>query len=438
MKANGEQGGDAEAGEVAVRAAECPVRRYPSAEPRSLGLDPALTEIASSGGTARLQYPYGDPCWVVTSYDDARAVYSKKSFSRSGMAQDSAPRLTAGVLLQGGIGSLDDDTHLKLRRAISRELNVDRVESLRAGAETIMADLLARIEVAGGGDYVAEVSKPFSLGVLGELLEIPVADQSDLAGWVGALLSDASVSDEAARNVEAAVKGLGRYVVKLVESRQAEPGDDLVSGLLVNGSELDKWEVVTLVFSVIVGGFESTALMLSKMVFQLIRRPDLWATLHDEPSQVPKAVDELLRLISLAGGEGIPWMVTENVRLGGVEMSAGDYVMPAVGAANRDPLVFEDPDEIVLGRTAKPHLGFGHGLHYCLGSQVARMELEVGLGMLVEKYSNVQLACGLEDVRWDGESAVWQLEELPIEIVVPAGTAGAFVSASSTDGMASR
>ncbi|MFE6864104.1 cytochrome P450 [Nocardia sp. NPDC057668] len=380
-----------------------------------------MDEVRAGSGIARVRYPYGDTAWLVTGYEDVRAVYSKKAFTRTGMSQESAPRLTAGLLLQGGIGSLDDSVHIKLRRVIGRELTGARMAGLRTATESIMARRLAELASERRGDYVSVVAKPFSLNVLGELVGIAEADQPLTGERVSALLSDASTSEEGASGAETALTELGAFVMELIRDRRANPTSDLVSDLVRHGDDLEKWELVTVVFALIVGGYESSAHMLSKIVLRLLLSPDLRAELRAYPERIPAAVDELLRTITLAGGEGLPWRVREPVQLGGVDLTPGEFVVPAIGAANLDPAVFSDPDRIDTGRNAKAHMAFGHGTRYCLGSQIARMELEVAVGMLLRDYPDARLAVDPAQVRWHSGSAVWQLAELPVDLGVAAG-----------------
>lgn len=387
----------------------CPIHRYPTDGARSLGLDPVLDDALEQDQPVRLEYPHGGQCWLVTRYDDVRTVYSSKIFSRSG----NAPRITASPLFAGGLATMDDAVHLKVRRIVTAELN-RRMGSIRSSAESIMTERLSPLREGVGIDYVADVAKPYSIRVLGELLRIPTEDDANLIGWVCALLADDFVPNAEA-NAESAVKDMGRYVMELVTARGENLGDDVVSDFIRHDG-LSYLDVVTIVFGLIIAGFESTAHMLSKMVFQLLIRPDLWSALQENPDRIPGAVEELLRTISLGGGEAIPWLVREPISLGGMDMAAGDYVMPSTGAANRDGLVFEDPDQIVFGRSQKQHLTFGYGTSYCLGSQVAKVELEVGLSTIFREYPTLQLAVSPEGIRWPSGSAVWQLAELPVSL----------------------
>ncbi|WP_282779267.1 cytochrome P450 [Nocardia sp. CC201C] len=333
------------------------------------------------------------------------------------MGQESAPRLTNSLLLAGALGGQNEQDHLRLRRAFLRGYTPQRAAALTVRAETIMAELLAAAGANGRADYVSEVARPFSVLVLCELLGIPASDRFKIASWVDTLLAD-TTGDSADPSVYGdAIKELGYYVVQLVKDRRRTPGPDLVSALAHDTGELNTREIATVVFAVVMGGFETTTHMLGKMVLRLLTERRLWNSLRDNPALVPDAVEELLRMISVAGGEGIPWMAREHVTLSGVELAPGDYVVPAVGAANRDPAIFADPEETRFDRTGKPHLTLGYGAHFCLGSQIARMELATGLRALISTYPATELAVAPADVAWRTGSSVWQLEELPLRFL---------------------
>ncbi|WP_158660764.1 cytochrome P450 [Nocardia seriolae] len=374
-----------------------------------------LTAVQEAGGVAKLRLPHGNPCWVVTGWSDTRTVYSSKAFTRVGMADEAAPRLTAGLLLAGAIGGQDDAVHLKLRRAIQRELTPERLALLRTRADAIMIELLDAMIVSGGGDYVSMVAKPFAVRVLCELLGVPDADREQLVAWVSALLTGAAEGTDP-EAIGIAAKDAGKYIVAMIRERRRTPGSDLVSAFATRADELDTRELATIVFALVMGGFETTAHMLSKLVLRLLQRPDLWHTLCERPELLPSATEELLRITAIAGGEAIPWQVREEVTLAGVTMVPGEYVLPAVGAANFDPTAFPNAEEILLDRNGKTHLTFGHATHFCIGSQIARMELEVGLGALLRTCPRTNLAIAPEEVTWRSMSAVWELAELPLKL----------------------
>lgn len=389
----------------------CPAHNYPSTAPRSLTLDPIMQNVAAGpNGVAQLQLPHGGPCWLVTRYDDVRTVYLSKKFTRTGMTGDATPRLTASEILSGAIGSMDEHDHVKLRRAILRQLGASQLASLEGQAEHTMVTLLNDMADRGQCDYVSNIAEPFALRVLCDLLGLPYSDASRMASWVQTLLSDSS-ADQPAQT--AMLTEIGQYVFTLIADRARTPGSDFVSALIETG-DLTKKECAIVVVGMIFGGFESSATMLSKMVLKLLTSPDLWSALREDLDQVPRAIEELLRTISIAGGEAVPWRVQESVTLAGVDMVPGDYVMPATGPANLDPRVFDDPEQIRLSEKTAPHLAFGHGLHMCLGYQIARMEMNVGIRTLVQHHPDCHLQIPADQVRWRYDSTIWQLAALPV------------------------
>ncbi|MFJ9370592.1 cytochrome P450 [Nocardia sp. NPDC101769] len=435
----------------------------------------------------RLDYPHGGQCWLVTGYDDVRTVYSSKNFGRSA----DAPRITACPLFAGGLATMDDSVHLKLRRTVTAELN-KRMGSIRSSAESIMADRMSALRDGGTIDYVAEVAKPYSIRVLGELLNISADDDEKLIEWVCALLADDSIPDAAAR-AESAGKRLGRRVMELVTTRSENLGDDVVSDFIRHDA-LSYIDVVMIVFGLIIAGFESTAHMLSKMVFQLLLRPDLWAALQEDPSRIPGAVEELLRTTSLGGGEAIPWLtaarvsdtpgvhaaeaaalgmallfaghettvnaisngmltlldtpdrwrrlVTEpalvpsaieellrvpcqsspelpryartDMEVDGATVCQGDLVLMDVSAANLDPEAFPEPERFDLARRSSAHLTFGHGLRYCIGAPLARIELQEVFSQLISRFPDMRLAVPAAELRRQENMLAAELVELPV------------------------
>ncbi|MET9490052.1 cytochrome P450 [Nocardia sp. NPDC006630] len=391
---------------------ECPIYTYPSKTPRSLALDPIMTEVAQGAGVARLQLPYGEPCWLVTRYDDVRTVYVSKKFSRAAMAEESAPRLTSSQILQGAIGSMEERVHVKLRRAVLGALDAPRLAKLETGAVATMATQLDALALLGCGDYSSQVAEPFAMCVLCDLLGLPDSDTKQIMTWVQTVLVQDSRPDG---DFTAAMTEIGLYAYSVIVEREKSPGTDFISALIEAGG-LSKKECAIIVIGLLFGGFESSATMLTKMVLRMLTTPEPWNELRHRPELVPNAIEEMLRTISVAGGESIPWRVMEPLTLAEIELQPGDYVMPATGPANFDPRIFQNPEDVVLDRNPNPHLTFGRGLNMCLGYQIARMEMNVGIRMLLEKYPDARVAVSAEKLHWDYSSSIWRLSELPLEL----------------------
>ncbi|WP_181698516.1 cytochrome P450 [Nocardia sp. GTS18] len=389
------------------------ITQFPSAACRSLGLDPVLREMLAQGERARkVQLPHGPESWIITGYDDNRAIYSRPEFTRQGIDTEEAPRLTAGLMLAGAIGCQKDKTHAALRQAATRVLDrtmISQVEDIALRTANELVDSMR--ERGDGCDFVRDFARPYSIRVLCQILGIPGTDEEFVIEMVGAILAGGH-SGDAGTATEASTR-LGVYIIELVNERQRNTGSDFISRV-VSHTALSTYEVVVLTYAMVMGGFETTANMLAKSLARLLVEEELVERVRHEPARIPDIIDELLRLTSVAGGEGIPWLVREPVEIAGMHLQPGDYVVPAPGAANRDPAVFDNPEELRLGRDERQHQTLGYAAHYCLGNKVARVELDTAFRVLLERFSGLRLAVDIDDLDWDEESAIWHLRALPI------------------------
>jgi cytochrome P450 len=197
-----------------------------------------------------------------------------------------------------------------------------------------------------------------------------------------------------------------------VALRQSQPGEDLVSSLLRPPHGLTGREVATLAGVILAGGYEITANRLGSFVYALVTHAGLYQRLHEEPAIVPQAVEELLRYTTL-GARVRAEVAVEDVEIGGTLVAAGEAVLPARCSANRDEAAFHAPDHLDLDRTPVDHVAFGRGLHYCTGAALSRLELQIGVGALAQRFPSLRLAVPAEQIRW-GSAALWAPEALPV------------------------
>jgi nocardicin N-oxygenase len=323
---------------------------------------------------------------------------------------------TAPYPLQGGsIVEMDPPEHTRVRRIASKAFTAKRVESLRPRAQEVVDALLDDVAKAEGAvDLVEGLCLPLPITVICEVLGVAYEDRSKFGAWARVFMSSsAHTADEI---VEAHGHLMG-YLGELVAARRARPTDDLLGALVLardEGDALSEDELVNLGFSLLVGGFETTAAQLGKFIFFLVQHPEDLTRLRERPELVPTAVEELLRLINLAAGTSLSWVATEDVELGGITIRAGDAVMASAAAANRDESVFDDPEHFDITRDPNPHIAFGHGAHFCIGAHLARMELQVAIGTLARRFPDIRLVVPLDEVPWRTGSAVWGLEKLPV------------------------
>ncbi|WP_335618043.1 cytochrome P450 [Lentzea guizhouensis] len=233
---------------------------------------------------------------------------------------------------------------------------------------------------------------PFPVTIICELLGVPFEDRAEFRGW-----SDQVMGTVGNDTPQAALEGMTKlhaYFTALVAKRRAHPTDDLYSALVAardNDDRLSEDELVRFGITLLVAGHETTANMLGNSVITLLERPDAWQRLLDDPAAVPGAVEELLRFVPLGSGAGFPRIATEDVQVGNAQVKEGDALLVVVSSANRDESVYPNSGELDVDREVGQHMQFGHGIHFCLGSQLARMELHVALAAVLRRMPGLRL-----------------------------------------------
>ncbi|WLW57194.1 cytochrome P450 [Streptomyces sp. YU58] len=352
--------------------------------------------------------------WLVTRHEDARAVLSDPRFSsrntRPGFPglQPTPPPPTPGQLF-----SMDPPDHTRLRRMLIPEFTFRRVEQLRPAIRTITGELIdSLVKQEQPADLVEHFTLPLPLLVICELLGVPYADR-DFIHRQAAAFATVTAGPEVMRAGWAALFG---HLQELLAAKSREPGDDLMSKLAterVATGEATPAEAAGMLVQLLIAGHETTASMLSLGAIALLRHPDQLAALRADENLVPGAVEELLRYLTVVH-IGMRRIATEDVEIGGVTVRAGEGVVVALQAANRDPAVFADPDTLDLTRDAGQHLAFGHGLHHCLGQSLARAELQIALPMLFRRLPGLRLTgTAPEEYAFEGR-AIHGVRELPV------------------------
>jgi len=365
------------------------------APPAEYATLPPLAPVRLAGGRDAL---------LVTRYDDVRTVLADPRFSRA--AYRSAP-LFAREPGSLALVTSDAPQHTRRRRAVTHAFTARAAKQSRADLEHLAAELLDAMRAGDGPvDLVTAFTLPFPMLVMCRLLGLPADDRHRLRPWVDAMMSTSAYPPEHVAQVH---RHMHDYFTRVVEARRAKPAGDLLSGLLA--SDLSTEEVVVLGSGLLMAGYETTCNQLTICAYLLLRDPELVTELRRDPSAV---VEEILRWTSFNSTGGIPHVATEDVPLAGGVMKAGEVVVPLTDAANRDPAVFGDPDQLVTDRDARPHLAFGHGRHHCLGAHLARTELEVGLTALFDHFPGLALAVPEEQLDWRQGMFIRGLWRLPV------------------------
>ncbi|MBW0105622.1 cytochrome P450 [Pseudonocardia sp. KRD291] len=377
----------------------------------------AISRLRDARPVSPMTFPDGHEGWIVTGHDAARRLMADARFSsRQDIGVLHMPYETPGMpamtepspQVPGLFIAMDPPDHTRLRRKLTGAFTVRRMRRLEEHIVEIAEralDEMARLRPPV--DLVREFALPVPSLVICEMLGVPYADREGFQADSARFL----VKDQSLEEKVAAYTGLTGYLAELVTGKRAAPGDDILSDLAVQ-EDLGIEELTGIAFLLLLAGHETTANMLALGTFALLENPGQRAELRADPALMPGAVEELLRYLSIA--DIFFRYATEDVELGGETIPAGSTVVVSLLAADRDPQRFDDPDTLDIHRTARGHLAFGHGVHQCLGQQLARIEMRAGFDALLRRFPTLQLAVPACEVRLKTDMTIYGVHELPV------------------------
>lgn len=398
---------------------EVPLSELPTTRPPGCPFDPPaeLAQLREEQPLRRMTYPDGHVGWLATGYTTVRAIFADPRFSsRYELMHYPLPGGPEGVLPPAPVGDLtgmDAPEHTRYRKLLAGKFTVRRMRELTDRVTEITTEHLDAMERQGPSvDLVEVFAQPVPALMICELLGVPTADR-ELFQRQALTLSDHSATGE---ERYAAMTELQEYLHALVLTKRAEPTDDLLSDLTT--SDLTDEELAGVGSFLLAAGLDTTANMIAHGTFALLSNPDQLAALRDDPGMADQAVEELMRYLTIAH-TGIK-SALEDIELDGQLIKAGESVTFSIEAANRDPRRFPDPDTLDLHRKATGHLGFGHGIHQCLGQQLARVEMRVALPALLTRFPTLRLAVPPEEVPLRTHSNLYGVHRLPVTWDQPA------------------
>jgi len=362
---------------------------------------------------AQVIMPGGTPAWLITGYAEARAALTDPRLLK--LPKDWRPdpdSLLASLDLH--MLNLDPPDHERLRKLVNKAFTARRVEQLRPRIEAITAGLLDDMSTQREVDLLASFAFPLPITVICELLGVPVADRDQFRAWSATIVAD-TVSPEVFQAHATAMTG---YFRTLMATRRREPADDLLSALISAHDEADRLsenELLSMAFLLLIAGHETTVNLIASGVLVLLLNPGELARLRADRSLLGSAVEELLRYVNPVNNATFRF-TGEPVELGGMSIGPGEVVLVALSGANRDPSRYADPERLDLGRDSGGHLAFGHGIHYCLGAPLARLEAEIAFAGLLERFGSITLAVPPSELRWRPSSLIHGLESLPVRL----------------------
>ncbi|MFC9860333.1 MULTISPECIES: cytochrome P450 family protein [unclassified Streptomyces] len=342
---------------------------------------PYYAKLRVEGPVHAIRTDQLERAWLIVGYDEGRAALADPRFNKdwrpTGRWPDGDSAISTNML------ELDAPRHTRLRRLVAREFTSRRIEALRPRVEEITAELLDAMPATGSADLVDALAFPLPMTVICELLGVPDLDRDAFR-----LLSNGVVSPTPEQKEGDAVGAMGDYLVELIEDKRCSPGDDLMSALIrardEGGDGLSPDELVGMAFLLLVAGHETTVNLISNGVRALLDHPAQLALLRADPGLIDGAIEETLRYDGPVETATLRF-TREPVTIGSTVIPADEVVVVALGSGGRDPGRFPDPETFDIRRDTQGHLAFGHGVHFCLGAPLARMEARIAIRALLER-----------------------------------------------------
>ncbi|REK86041.1 cytochrome P450 [Streptomyces inhibens] len=358
----------------------------------------AYAALREAGPVHRITGADGQPAWLVTRYDDVRRALAdpRLSLDKRHATPGGYRGFSLPPALDANLLNMDPPDHTRVRRLVVKAFTPGRVNALREPVRRVADELLDAMAERGRADLIADYAGPLPITVICDLLGIPQDDRRDFLAW-----SDALITPDPSRpgQMKEAIGSMLEFYTGLIAAKRAQPGDDLLSDLIAvrddaggdeGGDRLSEDELTSLAFLILLAGYENTVHLIGNAVLTLLDHPDQLHQLQRNPAELPAAVEEFLRYDGPAP-LAIRRFPKEDLEIGGVRIPAGESVLLSIASANRDPGRFPEPDTMDPGRDLSGHLAMGHGIHYCLGAPLARMETVTALDALLARFPELRL-----------------------------------------------
>ncbi|UPZ29510.1 cytochrome P450 [Streptomyces sp. LRE541] len=394
---------------------------------------PAYAWLREHAPVHRTKLPSGVEAWLVTRYADAKQALADGRLSKNPAHHDEPAHAKGKTGIPGErkaelmthLLNIDPPDHTRLRRLVSKAFTPRRVAEFGSRVQELTDQLIDGFAEKGEADLIHDFAFPLPIYAICDLLGVPREDQDDFRDWAGMMIRHGGGPRG---GVARSVKKMRGYLAELIHRKRQEltdepaPGEDLISGLIRasdHGEHLSENEAAAMAFILLFAGFETTVNLIGNGTYALLTHPEQRQRLQESLAAghtdlLATGVEELLRYdgpVELA-----TWrFATEPLSVGGQDIAAGDPVLVVLAAADRDPDRFEDPDTLDLSRRDNQHLGYGHGIHYCLGAPLARLEGQTALAALLTRLPDLQLAGDSADLRWRGGLIMRGLRMLPVE-----------------------
>ncbi|MFB6440026.1 cytochrome P450 [Streptomyces sp. NPDC056411] len=375
---------------------------------------PYYAMLRSQGPVHPVRLPGGEEAWLVVGHEAARSALTDPRLSKNWRAVGQQGEVRDESALFTSMLDSDPPQHTRLRKLVAREFTARRVEALRPRVQQITDELLDAMLAApdGRADLVEALAFPLPMTVICELIGVPALDQEAFRGW-----SNEIVAPTGPEAMQKAMLAMSEYLGGLIETRRDNPGEGLLSALIrtsdEDGDQLSRDELVGTAFLLLVAGHETTVSLLTNGVRALLQHSAQLDVLRADFSLLDNAVEEMLRYDGPV--ETATWRYSaEPIEIGGTTIPAGQSVLVSLAAASRDRQRFGAADDFDITRDPRGHAAFGHGIHFCLGAPLARLEARIAIRSLLERCPELALDVAPEELRWRTAMLIRGTEHLPV------------------------
>ncbi|MFD9623970.1 cytochrome P450 [Streptomyces virginiae] len=392
---------------------QCPY--VPLHRPHGFEPPPELHRLARRHPVTRVRVPTGQEAWLVSGHVEVRAVLTDRRFQAPGAFTQAADYgIPVAFQRPGSPLAVDGREHSRLRNVLKAAFSSRKVTAMRPRIKAISEDLLDDMaHQKPPVDLHQYFSSPLPVTVVCEMLDVPVKDRSELIRLAdSANVNSLGDQDAASR----AWDNFCRFLLELVERRKREPSDDLISQIAAHHAAdgFPAAETATLIATMIVAGHQTTAVQIEWGVLGLLQHPAQHDHLLAAPQLLPQAVEEIVRSFPIGALMAVPRFTTEDVVIAGTRIKARSLVLASVQEAGFDSSLFDEPQNFDIGRRNNPHLAFGYGPHYCTGAALARLEIEIALGTLFQRFPSLHIAVPLDDLQVNHANIAGGLVGLPV------------------------
>ncbi|MBH5334917.1 cytochrome P450 [Streptomyces pactum] len=381
---------------------------------------PFLARLRAEQPVCKVETPDGVRAWMITRYDDVRGALSDQRLSRDigklyrALGRQLGTELQPAPEISNHLANSDPPRHTPLRKALTFAFTPKRVRNLRPEWEKVVDGLLDDMVRTGNRDLISGLNAPLPIITIGQLMGVPVEDWPRFRVW-SQTLHRVDASDPTGQ-IARHIAELSDYLTELIARKARQPEDDLISAMVhaPEDSRLDAKDILSTAFGVMTGGNDTTASLLTGSFAALLTRPEVVRQITDDPALLPGAVDEMLRWSGPLLNT-LQRVTLEPVEIAGVTIPQDEIVIISLASANRDPDAFPDrPDELDITRQKPSHVSFGHGIHFCLGSHMAKALAEIAIRRVFERFPEIRLAVHPSELRYRPGVMIRPMVELPV------------------------